>query len=187
MVLEIQCGFLFFILHTFVLWVFSILSVFSFKMEKDRTSLHNVGDEKQFDSTSTSNNGDTTVPVTPENAENTETPENTEDVEPVYPKGLPFWLITISLCLAVFVLAIGAFPLLTYSRRGLTSTKTILSSPQPSQRLPIDLTPLMMSLGMQARIYSRLDAFNFSSVDCIRPSPPNGFSLQPFRSSSSVP
>ena len=65
-------------------------------MAKDATpSLRNVGDEKVFDSSSVSND-EVTAPVTPENGES----------EMVYPTGLPFWLITIALCLAVFVLAI---------------------------------------------------------------------------------
>ena len=83
---------------------------------KDSTlALRNAGDEKVLDSSSTSN-GETTVPVTPENGE-IETPE----VEIVYPTGLPFWLITIALCLAVFVLAIGDSSHRTKPQRSLSS------------------------------------------------------------------
>lgn len=76
---------------------------------KDSTpTLTNAGDEKVLDSSSTSN-GEVTLPVTPEN-EKTETVEEATEAELVYPTGLPFWLIVIGLCLAVFVLAIGKFP-----------------------------------------------------------------------------
>lgn len=61
----------------------------------EKSSSPSLREEKAFDTASTT--GDNTAITTPDNGE----------AELVYPTGLPFWLIVLSLCLAVFVLALG--------------------------------------------------------------------------------
>lgn len=64
----------------------------------EKASTPSFREEKVFDSSSTTE--ENTANATPNNG------EESAETELVYPTGLPFWLIVLSLCLAVFVLAL---------------------------------------------------------------------------------
>jgi hypothetical protein len=72
-----------------------------------------VADEKLVSSSSSSDHHGDHTAVAPTPKEDLDVVDEKKDIvpedngEPVYVTGLPFWLIIIALCLAVFVLAIG--------------------------------------------------------------------------------
>lgn len=78
-------------------------------------SIHETNEGKLHDSSSSSslshkkelNGNNDGLATAKDDGEATKVEGVGEDKEPVYPTGLPFWLIIFALCLAVFVLAIG--------------------------------------------------------------------------------